>query len=58
MATENTIKDELDALVKQFQSLPSHADKCDFLHDNPKLQQVISTVHFPKPTTKSTPTTI
>ena len=42
-------KDELDALVKQFQALPDHDSKIEFLHDNPKLQSVISVIHFPKP---------
>ena len=51
--TETATKDELDALVKQFQSLPDHASKTDFLHENPKLQQVISLIHFPKIDTKS-----
>jgi len=52
MATETATRDELEALVKQFQALPDHAAKTDFLHDNPKLQQVISPIHFPKPTSK------
>jgi len=47
--SEQTSKDELDDLVKQFQSLPTHEEKTAFLHENPKLQSVISTVHFPKP---------
>jgi len=54
MASETATKDELDALVKQFQSLASHAEKTEFLHENPKLQQVISLIHFPKPAIKAT----
>jgi hypothetical protein len=50
-------KDELDALVKQFQALPDVAAKTDFLHENPKLQAVISVIHFPKPTKPATTTT-
>lgn len=40
--------DELNALVKQFQALPSHAEKAKFLWANRELQRVVNVIHFPK----------
>jgi len=53
MDSETENKAKLDALVKQFQSLPTHAEKTAFLHENPDLQRVISVIHFPKPSINS-----
>ena len=48
-------KDPLPELIKKFQSLKTHADKCEFLHapENYKhLGKVFSAVHYPKPADK------
>lgn len=40
----------VDELVKQFQSIPNHEDRCKFFHDNfAVLATIFRPVHFPKP---------
>lgn len=54
MATETATKEELEALEKQFRSLLTREEQTAFLHENPKLQQLISVIHFPKPVKATT----
>ena len=49
-------KDPLPELIKRFQALKTHSEKCEFLHsveNYPHLAKIFGTVHYPKPAVKT-----
>ena len=46
--SDQATKEELDALVKQFQTLKDHSARVDFLRKNPNALRRIPVAHFPE----------
>jgi len=46
----------VDELVKKFQAIEKHSDRCKFFHDNfAALATIFRPVHFPKPDEPAVP---
>jgi len=48
-------QDPLPDLIKKFQQIKTHAERCEFLHDPknyPHLGKIYGGVHYPKPEQK------